>query len=233
MSILKRLKPAFLDHKDVTAGPYKHHFDFLRIWKRATIVTATVALVPLIIWALSGYRLTMETIESELELRTSQLISNSWRSVSLFLTEHRSVLEFIVHDHDLQTLKDPDRLAGILDNLNKRFGGLTDLGVIDSAGQQISHAGHRPRAGLDYNQISWFREVRDREAYIGDQFTDIGLTVADFAKPGDLVIVQAGRRPMAGMAYLLPGTVDDTQIGKTAKAFIEVVQNAGQAIGVL
>ena len=171
MSILKKLKPVFLDHKDVTAGPYKHHFDFLRIWKRATIVTATVALVPLIIWALSGYRLTMETIESELELRTSQLISNSWRSVSLFLTKHRSVLEFIVHDHDLQTLTDPDRLAGILDNLNKRFGGLTDLGVIDSAGQQISHAGHRPMAGLDFNQISWFREVRDREAYIGELVT--------------------------------------------------------------
>ena len=66
MSILKRLKPGFLDHKDVSAGPYKHHFDFLRIWKRAILVTATVALVPLIIWALSGYRLTMETIESEL-----------------------------------------------------------------------------------------------------------------------------------------------------------------------
>ena len=87
MSILKKLKPSFLDHKDVKAGPYKHHFDFLRIWERAILVTATVALVPLIIWALSGYRLTMETIETELELRTSQLISNSWRSVSLFLTE--------------------------------------------------------------------------------------------------------------------------------------------------
>ena len=101
MSILKKLKPGFLDHKDVAAGPYKHHFDFLRIWKRAIIVTATVALVPLIIWALSGYRLTMETIESELVLRTSQLVSNSWRSVSLFLTERRSVLDFIAHDHRL------------------------------------------------------------------------------------------------------------------------------------
>ena len=89
MSILKKLKPRFLDHKDITAEPYKHHFDFLGIWKRSILVTATVALVPLIIWAFSGYRLTMETIESELELRTSQFISNSWRSVSLFLTERK------------------------------------------------------------------------------------------------------------------------------------------------
>jgi len=171
MSILKKLKPAFLDHKDVTAGPYKHHFDFLRIWKRAILVTATVALVPLIIWALSGYRLTMETIESELLLRTSQLVSNSWRSVSLFLTERRSVLDFIAHDHRLENLKDPARLADILANLNQRFDGFMDLGVIDSSGKQISHAGSHQMEGLDYHQQHWFRDVLNRGIYISELVT--------------------------------------------------------------
>jgi signal transduction histidine kinase len=171
MSILKKLKPGFLDHKDVKAGPYKHHFDFQRIWKRAILVIATVALVPLIIWALSGYRLTMETIESELELRTSQLVSNSWRSVSLFLTERRSVLDFIAHDHSLETLKDPARLAGILENLNKRFGGFIDLGAIDDSGKQISHAGSHQMQGLDFNQQLWFREVLSRGVYISELVT--------------------------------------------------------------
>jgi signal transduction histidine kinase len=168
MAILKRLKPGFLDHKDVTAGPYKHHFDFQGIWKRAILVTATVALVPLIIWAFSGYRLTMETIESELVLRTSQLISNSWRSVSLFLTERRSVLDFIAHDHRLETLKDPARLADILENLNTRFGGFTHLGVIDGSGKQITHAGSHQMEGLDFGQLPWFREVLKRGAYISE-----------------------------------------------------------------
>ena len=171
MSILKKLKPSFLDHKDVTAGPYRHHFDFLRIWKRAILVTATVALVPLIIWAMSGYRLTMETIESELVLRTSQLVSNSWRSVSLFLTERRSVLDFIAHDNKLETLKDPARLADILANLNERFGGFIDLGVIDSSGEQISHSGTHQMEGLDYNQLPWFREVLNRGVYISELVT--------------------------------------------------------------
>jgi len=171
MSILKKLKPGFLDHKDVTTGLYKHHFDFQRIWKRAILVTATVALVPLIIWAFAGYRLTMETIESELVLRTSQLVSNSWRSVSLFLTERRSVLDFIAHDHGLETLKNPARLAGILENLNKRFGGFTDLGVIDSSGKQVSHAGSHQMEGLDYNQQPWFREVLNRGVYISKLVT--------------------------------------------------------------
>ena len=156
MSILKKLKPAFLDHKDVKAGPYRHHFDFRQIWKRSIMVTATVALVPVIIWALSGYRLTMETIESELVLRTTQLISNSWRSVSLFLTERTSVLDFIAHDHRLETLKGSARLADILENLNERFGGFTDLSVVDSTGKQIAHAGsHQTDDGRDYNQGNW------------------------------------------------------------------------------
>ncbi|CAB1075914.1 hypothetical protein JY97_07680 [Alkalispirochaeta odontotermitis] len=182
MSILRKLKPAFLDHKDVTAGPYRHHFDFLRIWKRAVIVTATVALVPLIIWAFSGYRLTMETIESELVLRTSQLISNSWRTVSLFLTERRSVLDFVAHDHSLQTLQDPARLKAILENLNQRFGGITDLGVIDGNGRQITHVGRQPMANLDYNQLPWFRETLVRGAYISELVTGPrGKPQVDFA----------------------------------------------------
>ncbi len=185
--MLNKLKPAFLDHKDVTSGPYKHHFDFLRIWKRAIIVTATVALVPLIVWALSGYRLTMGTIESELALRTSQLVSNSWRSVSLFLTERRSVLDFIAHDHTLETLKDPVRLAGILENLNKRFGGFIDLGVIDNSGKRISHAGSHQMNGSDYNQQHWFREVLDRGVYISDLVTGTHQEPhVDFAVKRDL-----------------------------------------------
>ncbi len=166
MSILKKFKPRFLDHQDITAGPYRHHFDFPLIWKRAILVIATVALVPLIIWAFSGYRLTMQTIESELVLRISQQVSNSWRSVSLFLTERRSVLDFVAHDHSLEILREPARLSAILDNLNKRFDGFTDLGVIDSIGNLISHAGLNPGPGVDYSQLPWFREVLNRGAFI-------------------------------------------------------------------
>ena len=169
MGILKKFKPRFLDHQDITAGPYRHHFDFPLIWKRAILVIATVALVPLIIWAFSGYRLTMETIESELVLRISQQVSNSWRSVSLFLTERRSVLDFVAHDHSLETLREPARLSAILDNLNKRFDGFTDLGVIDSIGNLISHAGLNPGPGVDYSQLPWFREVLNRGAFISER----------------------------------------------------------------
>jgi signal transduction histidine kinase len=166
--IFSRLKPRFWDHEDAIGGPYKHHFDFHRIWKRAVLVTATVALVPLIIWALAGYRLNLDTTEAELMLRTSQLVSNSWRSVSLFMSERRLVLEFIAHDHTFKTLNDKAHLGAILDNLNKRFGGFTDLGIIDSSGIQQAYVGPRRSGGLDYRDELWFRQVLKHGVYISE-----------------------------------------------------------------
>jgi signal transduction histidine kinase len=171
MPFLKRLKPAFWDHEDAIGGPYKHHFDFRLIWKRAVLVTATVALVPLIIWALAGYRLHQDTTEAELKLRTSQLVSNSWRSVSLFVSERRSVLDFLAHDHSLGALNDKVRLAEILDNLNKRFSGFTHLGIIDSSGIQQSYVGSHQLEEVDYHNEPWFRQVLQDGVYISELVT--------------------------------------------------------------
>jgi signal transduction histidine kinase len=171
ISIFSRFKPRFWDHEDAIGGPYKHHFDFRRIWKRAVSITAAVALIPLFIWALAGYRLNLDTIESELVLRTSQLVSNSWRSVSLFISERRSVLDFIAHDHTFETLNDKERLAAILDNLNERIGGFTDLGVINSSGLQQTYVGPHQLEGLDYNNKPWFKQVLEHSVYISDLIT--------------------------------------------------------------
>ena len=44
MSYRPMLRPAFWDHTDVAAGPYKHLFNFRRMWKSAVLLTAVVAL---------------------------------------------------------------------------------------------------------------------------------------------------------------------------------------------
>jgi signal transduction histidine kinase len=168
MSIFNRMKPSFWDHEDVASGPYKHLFNFRRLWQRAVLITAIVALVPLIITALISYQLNMDTIESEFLLRTSRLVSNSWRSVSLFLSERRSALDFIAHDNTFEALNDPVRLTAILDNLNKRFGGFTDLGVLDNSGIQQTYVGPHHLDGLDYSNQAWFREVLKRGVYISE-----------------------------------------------------------------
>lgn len=132
------------------------------------LITATVAVVPLVLTALFSYKLYRDSMESELLLNTSRLVSSSCRSVSLFLSERRAALDFIAHDNTVEMLSDPNRLNGILTNLNKRFGGFTDLGILDSTGLQQTYAGPHGLEGCDYNDQPWFRPAFKRGVYTSE-----------------------------------------------------------------
>ena len=99
MFAVERIKPKFWDHRDVAAGPYRHLFNFRRIWKLTVLLTAGVTLVPLISITLIDYNVTQHAMESEILLRTSRLVSNTRRTVSFFLAERKSALDFIDNDN--------------------------------------------------------------------------------------------------------------------------------------
>jgi signal transduction histidine kinase len=144
----------------------------------------------------------------------------------MFLTERRSVLDFIAHDHDLETLKDPVRLSGILENLNKRFGGFIDLGIIDSNGKQISHAGSHQMENLDFYQQPWFREVLSRGVYISELVTgERNAPHVDFAVKREL----AGGGFFVLHAVLEPGqlTKSVAQIEVGPKGDLFMINNDG------
>ena len=168
MSILEKLKPGFWDHEDIATEPYKHLFNFRRIWRRAVFVTALVAIVPLVITALISYKLNQDTMDSELLLRTSRLVSNSWRSVSLFLSNRRATLDFVNHNNTFEALTDPVRLSAIRKNLNKRFGGFAELGILDTFGIQRTCVGPHTLEGVNYSDQPWFREVLKYSVYVSE-----------------------------------------------------------------
>ena len=170
MSILERLKPKFWDYQDVAAGLAKHLFDFRRIWKLAVLLTAGVALLPLVAITVIDYKVTRHAVESEILLRTSRLVSNTRRSISFFLAERRAALDFIVHDTAREALNDTTRLAAILHDLKAAFGGFVDLGVIDDSGRQETYVGDYNLRGKDYRDQEWFRHVLERGMHISDVF---------------------------------------------------------------
>ncbi len=170
MSILKKLKPSFWDYLDVAAGPLKHLFNFRRIWKLAVILTAGVALVPLVSITVIDYKVTQHAIESEILFRTSRLVSNTWRNISFFLMERKAALDFIIRDNSFEALNEPQRLAAILKNLKGGFGGFVDLGVIDPLGYQRTYVGPYKLEGVDYSTQEWYKEVQEQGKYVSDVF---------------------------------------------------------------
>lgn len=200
MSLFEKLKPKFWDYQDVATGPFKHLFNFRRIWKLAVVLLSLVALIPLISITLIDYGVTQHSVESEVLLRTARLVSNTWRTVSFFLAQRRSALDFVVRDNSYDSLRDPERLFGILENLKQGFGGFVDLGVIDSTGRQITYAGPYKLEGIDYKDQEWFNEVADKGVNISDVFMG-------FRRTPHIVIAVRHHLPDNSF-YILRATID-------------------------
>ncbi len=129
-----------------------------------------VSILPLIALALADYNVTQQSIESEILLRTSRLVSNTRRTLSFFLVERRAALDFIVQDNRFEALNSESRLNRMLTNLKESFGGFADLGIIDQNGRQNTYVGPYNLLGKDYSQQEWFQKVCDQGVYISDVF---------------------------------------------------------------
>ena len=205
MSIPAKLKPAFWDYQEGT-GPFKHLFNFRRIWKLTVALTGVVTLMPLTFMAFIDYSVTRNAIKSENVLRMARVVSNTSSAISFFLGERKSAVDFITHENAFEDLKDPLRLAAILKNLQKAFSGFQDLGVIDSSGRQRTYVGPYELENIDYSNQAWFREVLGRGVYISDVFLG-------FRRVPHLVIVVKHDLP-DGSFYLLRATIDTGQFSK-------------------
>ncbi|MBN2061659.1 MAG: two-component sensor histidine kinase [Deltaproteobacteria bacterium] len=200
ISILQRFKPEFWDYLDVASGPYKHLFNFRRIWYLSVLLTAGVAFIPVCFLAAIDYQVTQKAIESENVARTSRLISNTRRSISFLLLERRYALQFLVRDNHLKALTTPGRLGEVLKNLQESFGGFTDLGVINTEGRQIDYSGPYDLKNLDYSRQKWFAEVLDQGSYTSDVF--LGY------RQSPHLVIAVRHRPQNGPSYVLRATLE-------------------------
>ena len=134
------------------------------------MLSAGVALVPVIGTGIFDYRVTKQAMEAEMLLRTARLVSNTRRTVTFFLIERKGALDFIVQHQSFRELNDGNSLKHVLDSLQKAYGGFTDLGVIDDHGLQRTYVGPYELAGTDYSKEEWLQEVVNRGVYISDVF---------------------------------------------------------------
>jgi len=165
------LRPEFWVSRQVPSGNDRHSLNLRRLWKLTVLIMSVVAIGPLLVVTGADYKVTQESIESEILLRTSRIVSNTKRSVQFSLVERMSALDFIVQDNSYEELSDCDRLTSILERLQKSFKGFVDLGVIDSDGRQACYVGPYELAGVNYLDQEWFRNVVDQGMHISDVFS--------------------------------------------------------------
>lgn len=206
MALIDLVKPKFWDHYDAGSGPFKHLFDFRRIWKQAVALTLGVTLLPLLCMAVIDYTVSRDAIESEIYLRTSRLVSNARRNITYYLMERLSAVDFVVGGNPLDDLLRPAHLASVFANLQRSFQGFVDLGVIDQAGIQRAYVGPYELQGVDYSHEEWFRQVLERGVYLSDVF--LGLRQIPH-------VVIAVRHPRPdGTFYIVRTTLDTDRFTK-------------------
>jgi signal transduction histidine kinase len=96
--------------------------------------------------------------------------SNARRAVTFFLEERLDALRFLTKEMKFETFKDSVELAEILRNLKIGFGGFVDLGLINSAGVQISYAGPFDLEGKIYSDQDWYIRSVEAGSFVSDVF---------------------------------------------------------------
>lgn len=202
-----RLKPRFWDHLDVASGPGRENFGFRRKWLMIVCFTTVVTLTPLVVMTLMDYRLTRQAFESEASMGISRMVSNTWRSISFGLAQHRAALQFIARDNSPAALLQQLRLAAILDHLQQSTGGVVDLMAVDKSGRVLNYAG--PYSPADTRV---------------DAGSLIERTIADGFSVGDVTLDRKDRHHLVvavrcdaatGDPFILGATLDATLMDAT------------------
>lgn len=167
--LLKKLYPRFL-YESVLPGGEKALFNYRRIWWQAIWGVAGVALIPLAVLTVVHHLQYRRALTAEIRYPLTRLVSNAERTISSFLDERATAMNFVVSDTSFEQLADQKRLKALFYHLKKSYGTFSDIGVIDDTGSQISYVGPFKLRGKSYKKQNWFIHIKKDGLYISDVF---------------------------------------------------------------
>ncbi len=195
--------------------------------RNMTLIMILVSLTPLILIAgLIGYYFETSYREKVMEY-LHELVERHQEHINSFLDEKLSYIKVLADSYTYDELTNETFLQDKLVILQNAYSGVfVDLGVVNSAGVQISYAGNLKLLNADYSNAQWFREAIKRDYYLSDVFLGLRRT------PHFIICVKKRR---GDAEWLLRATIDfvafnslveEIHIGKTGSAII--VNGAGE-----
>jgi len=179
-------------------------FNYRKFWFASVTLRSLVSLVPIAILFMFTYVLENKAIRNENHLHTIRLTSNTRRTLTYFFEERLDALKFIVQEEKFEFLNNRLLLQDILRNLQRGFGGIIDLGVINAAGLQINYAGPFDLKDKDYRNQRWFVNCVQNGSYLSDVFLGYRNTPH--------LIIALKRPTPDGSFHILRVTLDVTKI---------------------
>jgi two-component system NtrC family sensor kinase len=171
MNIFGRLmhKIIFSDETTEKSGAAGHS-RYWRMWRNTVVVVAAVSIIPLVTMSLLNYFLYRQSFKKEITQPIHRLTAITKRSVESFLEERIAAATYILSRESMDDLYDRDKLSLVFKRMRKSFGGIVDIGVIDTEGVMRSYAGPYDLQGKQYQNQDWFNKVMVRDVCVSDVF---------------------------------------------------------------
>ena len=170
-TFIKNFWPTFHNHGQNSHLKSFYTFtDYWRLWVLSVLILIATALLPLCLVTIIHYQLIQKSVDSELNLRVERLSSNATNAINFFMEERLDALIFTVNEIGYDKLTNKRKLDEIFKNLKLGFGGLTDLSVLDTDGNQINYSGPFNLEGKNYKNQAWFSESLGKKYFISEVF---------------------------------------------------------------
>jgi two-component system NtrC family sensor kinase len=141
-----------------------------RMWQRTVLAVAAVSVIPLASITSVNYFLYRRSIQKELTQPIQSIASVTKLSLESFIEERIAAAKYVSSREQPEDLFKKENLSRIFARMKKSFGGIVDIGVIDSSGIMRTYAGPYELTGKDYRDQDWFGKVLVRDVYVSDIF---------------------------------------------------------------
>ncbi len=140
------------------------------MWRNTVLAVAAVCIIPLLTITSVNYYLYQQSFHKEITQPILRITAITKRSLESFLEERIAAAKYVVSREQPEDLYDSEKLASILSRMRQSFGGIVDIGVVDSEGVMRAYAGPYDLHGKNYRDQDWFHKSLVREVYVSDVF---------------------------------------------------------------
>ncbi len=143
---------------------------YRRMWRNTVFAVAAVCIIPLLTITTINYYLYQQSFQKEITQPIQRITAITKRSLESFLEERISAAKYVVSRERPEDLFDSEKLAGIFKRMRQSFGGIVDIGVVDSEGIMQTYVGPYELHGKNYQDQDWFTKSLVRDVYVSDVF---------------------------------------------------------------
>ena len=140
------------------------------MWRKTVIAVTAVSIIPLVSITSVNYFMYRTSFQKELTQPIQSIASITKYSLESFIEERIAAAKYVSSRERSEDLFDSKKVADIFARMRQSFGGIVDIGVIDSNGIMRTYAGPYELKGKNYQDQDWFSKVLVRDVYVSDIF---------------------------------------------------------------